>query len=141
MRYTLRTYLIACVVLGVLLSGVIWVYRVVQYGIDDGYAQWGAVDLVINYMEANEGQWPPSWEALERTPSVAPNGWSFEHFRSRVFIDFDAKADDLRRQALSSDEPTFNVIRAVHDTGVYIGEDPNTMLWRYFRSLGSSAND
>ena len=37
-------------------------------------------------------------------------------------------------QSLESNKPTFNVIGATHYTGVYVGDDPNTMLWSYFRS-------
>lgn len=34
------------------------------YGIDDAYAQWGAADRLIEFMEANDGRWPTGWEEL-----------------------------------------------------------------------------
>jgi len=83
--------------------------------IDDAYAQWGAVDMVIDYMEDHDGEWPVDWDSL--APYFARNngrvsGWSYSKFRSRVFIDFTADAGALRDLATDSSAIAFDVIHA-----------------------------
>ena len=137
MRYSLRTFLIATALIAVVLAVSVLAFRAFHYGIDDGYAQWGAAEMVMGYMDDNSGKWPPDWEALRSRfddGGSRVGGWSFEKYKSRVWIDFDADPVELRRFSLESDKPSFNVIGATHYTGVYVGDDPNTMLWNYFRS-------
>ena len=137
MRYSLRTFLIATALVAVVLVGAVWAFRAYHYGIDDGYAQRGAAEMVMDYMDDNAGEWPPNWEALRPqfdNGDSRVGGWSFEKYKSRIWIDFDADPVELRRQSLESNKPTFSVIGATHYTGVYVGDDPNTMLWNYFRS-------
>ena len=106
------------------------------FGIDDAYAQWGAVDMVIRYMEAHEGRWPPNWEALRadfESGGGRLGGSSFAHYQSRVVIDFGVKADDLRKQSVNSAKVPFNVIWARSIFGATFGDGPNATLHRYFR--------
>jgi hypothetical protein len=104
--------------------------------IDDAYAQWSAVDMVIAYMDTNGGKWPPNWEAL-RSNFKATTGrvgsWSFDEFKQRVLIDFAANADDLRRQAIESETVPFNVIHARSMFAAEMADGPNATLHRYFR--------
>jgi len=107
-----------------------------NYGVDDAYAQWGASDMVIDYMEDHNGQWPPSWEALrpyfdDSNGRVA--GWSYAKYQQRVYIDFSADADALRKQAIASDVVTFDVIHANWSFGCMMGDGPNSDLYYYFR--------
>lgn len=137
MQYSFRTLLIATTLISLIVVCVSWYFRVIHYGIDDGYAQWGAAEMVMAYMDDHDGEWPPNWESLRPQFDAGRSGvggWSFEKYKSRIWIDFDADPVDLRRQSLKSNKPTFNVIRATHSTGVYVGDDPNSMLWSYFRS-------
>ena len=133
MRY-FRRVLIALLIL--LPIGLVGFALNVFYGIDDAYAQWGAVDMVIRYMEAHDGRWPPNWEALRadiESGGGRLGGSSFAHYRKHVVIDFDVDADELRKQSVNSEKVTFNVIRARWTFGVAFGEGPNASLHAYFR--------
>jgi hypothetical protein len=133
MRY-LRKFLLALLLL--LPVAVVLVVLDDPRPIDDAYAQWAAVDMVIAYMDAHGGKWPPNWEAL-RSNFEANTGrvgsWSFEEFQLRVLIDFGANADDLRRQAIASETVPFNVIHARSMFAAVMGHGPNADLHRYFR--------
>lgn len=105
-------------------------------GIDDAYAQWGAVDMVIRYMEAHDGKWPPNWEALR--PDIESGGGrigrvSLARFQELVVIDFGVNAEQLRDQAVRSEKVPFDVIRARSMFGAQFGEGPNATLHRHFR--------
>jgi hypothetical protein len=41
------------------LSLALFLFINLTWGIDDAYAKWGAADMVIDYMRAHEGRWPP----------------------------------------------------------------------------------
>ena len=43
--------------------------------IDDAYAQWGAADMVIDYMRDHGGAWPPNWDALEPYFPATTGAW------------------------------------------------------------------
>ena len=133
MRY-FRRVLIALLIL--LPIGLVGIGLNAFYGIDDAYAQWGAADMVIRYMEAHDGKWPPNWEALR--PDIESGGGrlggsSFAHYQKHVVIDFGVDADELRKQSVNSERVSFNVIRARWTFGVAFGEGPNASLHSYFR--------
>ena len=109
--------------------------------IDDAYAQWGAADMVMDYMDDHNGQWPSDWESLE--PYFAKNngrvsGWSYSKFQSHVFIDFTANADSLRKLSNNSDTIPFDAIHAYSVWGSQMDDGPNGMLYRYFRDRDRS---
>lgn len=123
-------------VCAIILIGLVAIGANLYFGIDDAYAQWGTVDLVIAYLKDHDGEWPNDWEALRPyfdRHGGRVGGWSFDEFRNRVVIDFDVDADELRRQAVSSETPTFNVIRARWTIGIAMDDGPNAMLNGYFR--------
>jgi hypothetical protein len=127
--------IIATIVLAVA-GVVIYIVLGFSYGIDDGYALWGASDMVIDYMRTHNGNWPRSWEDLR--PQFNANngrvgGWSFSHYQDRVAIDFNADPDQLRRKSAASPQATFRVIWAKWPFGVTVGDGPNQMLCDYFR--------
>lgn len=111
-------------------------------GIDDAYAQWGAADMVIDYMREHDGRWPPDWEALSPyfdKSNGRTGGWTFAQFQSRIFIDFSADAERLRRLSRESDSAPFNVIHATSFWDTRFGDGPNAMLHSYFKSNESAA--
>ncbi|MEM7474207.1 MAG: hypothetical protein AAF483_04385 [Planctomycetota bacterium] len=137
MRYSLLSFLITTALIGVLLAVSAMALRSFLYGIDDGYALGGAAEMVMGYMDDNSGKWPPNWEVLRtrfEQGGSRVGGWSFEKFKSRIWIDFQADPAELRRLSAESGKPSFNVIGTTHNTGVYVGDDANTRLWKYFRS-------
>ena len=113
----------------------IWFFANLDSSINDGYALWGAADMVIDYMDEHEGRWPRNWEDLEpyfRRSNGRVGGWSFEKFQSRVVIDFAADVSELRKASLNS-SAAFRVIRAINWGAAHVGQDPNERLREYFR--------
>jgi len=124
------------VVLLTVLSAGLWLLLPLNSGIDDGYALWGAGEMVIDYLKTHDGKWPRSWDDLRPQFSVnngRVGGWSFSQFQDRVGIDFNADPDDLRRKSSGSPHADFRVIWAKRDSGIRVGDDPNQMLCDYFR--------
>ena len=81
----LRTILVTVAVLACVL--LLLVGLNIYFGIDDAYAQWGAADMVIDYLESHGGEWPTNWEALVPAFNAGGGrvgGWSFAQFRRRV---------------------------------------------------------
>lgn len=79
MRFRLRTLLILTPLLGILLAIGFWLVLGVTHGIDDAYAEWGAADMLIDYMESHDGRWPSNWEALRTNfeeTSGRVGGWN-----------------------------------------------------------------
>lgn len=108
----------------------------IDSAINDAYAQWGAVDHVIEYMETHDGQWPKSWEDLRplyETKGSRCGGWTFDDYKRRLVIDFDANADQLRQLSTESETVPFDVIGAQWPFAATIGDGPNSMLYWYFR--------
>ena len=129
---------ILSVLLMLLLIVVIWVGRsLFSFDFNDGYAQWAAADMVIEYMETHDGHWPPNWEALRKSFESGKGylvhvGGTFEQFQKRIVIDFQADPEELRRQSLASDDAQFDVIHGDW-ASVQFGEGPNAVLRTYFR--------
>jgi hypothetical protein len=116
--------------------GIVWFGVNLYLGMDDAYAQWGATDMVIDYMEAHSGQWPPDWKSLEPAFDAGGGrvgGWSFAEYKSRVYIDFHADSARLRSLAIRSDSVPFDVIHARWTWGVYFDRGPNAAIYGYFR--------
>lgn len=132
MRHVRRAFY---VLLGIAGVAAIWLGVELCYGIDNAYAQWGAAGMVIRYMEAHDGNWPPNWEVLREDfegGGGRVGGWSFAEFQRRVVIDFTVDADKLREQSVQSETVPFRVIHA-RWTSAQIGGGPNSILHDYFR--------
>jgi len=132
-----RVLICAGIVLAILVPiALIYAGLKIYEGIDDAYAQWGAADMVVSYMRDHNGTWPPDWHSLkpyfDRSHGRVA-GCSYEQFQSRVFIDFGADADHLRKLSSDSDIVPFDVIHATSFWGAQMGDGPNAMLHGYFR--------
>lgn len=114
----------------------IWFFATLDSSVDDGYALWGAAEMVMAYMDEHEGRWPRNWDDLEphfRRNNGRVGGWSFEKFQSRVVIDFAADVSELRNASRNSSDAAFRVIRARNWGAAQVGEGPNDRLHSYFR--------
>ncbi|HUQ69318.1 MAG TPA: hypothetical protein VM165_07345, partial [Planctomycetaceae bacterium] len=74
-----------------------------------------------------------SWEALSANFRAHGGQGDASSLRNRVFIDFDANADELRRLAAASETVPFDVIHARWTYGMHWGSGPNAELHRYLR--------
>ena len=134
----MRRFLVRSLIVAALVVSAVLVFAGVNIfnHIDDAYAQWGAADMVIDYMNDNDGDWPSNWDSL--APYFARNngrvgGWSYSKFQSHVFIDFTADTETLRDLAVDSPSVPFDVIHARSMWGSQFEDGPNGMLYRYFR--------
>lgn len=133
-RRTVLGVLFTLLVLAVLCIGTaIWMSF--TYGIDDGYAQWGAAEMVIDYLETHDGAWPRSWDDLQPQFDADKGrvGWTYDRFQDRIGINFDADPDLLRRESLESRSATFCVVWPKSWFAANVGDDPNQRLCDYFR--------
>lgn len=105
--------------------------------IDDAYAEWGAAEMLIDYMHDHDGEWPANWEYLEPyfgNSNGRVNGDSFQRFQSRVYVDFQANSEDLRKLAIESDSIPFDVVHATSVWASRMDDGPNGILYRHFRA-------
>jgi hypothetical protein len=123
-----------------LLAGILiaWVvFHLFAFGIDNAYAQWGAADMVIGYMEKHDGRWPKSWEDLRpefEAGGGRVGGWSFEKLCSRVWVDWNPDPKALETLAVRCDKPCFDVIHPADGIDVRFGGRPNAILHAYFKA-------
>ena len=132
-RFLVRSLIVAALVVP---AAVVFAGVNIYNHIDDAYAQWGAADMVIDYMNDHDAKWPPDWDSL--APYFAQSngrvsGWSYSKFQSHVFIDFTSDAETLRKRACDSPTISFDVIHARSVWGSQFHDGPNGMLYRYFR--------
>ncbi len=103
--------------------------------LDDAYAQWGAADMIIDYMNEHDGRWPANWHDLRPyfdAGGSRVSGWSFEKFQQHVWIDFSADSNKLRQLSQNSEQPPFNVVSSTSVFGSQFDDGPNGMLHRHF---------
>jgi hypothetical protein len=115
---------------------VIWrVSKELHYGIDDAYAQRGMVELLVRYMEANDGHWPASWNDLEPYFSESSNrvsGWTLDDYQKRIWIDFQADIEVMKESARTGESATYQVIGAYKSSSI-MGDGPNQDIHNYLR--------
>ena len=137
MRYVRKAAIAVLILLPIVLVTLgLSLFIGIDDAIDDAYAEWGAVDMVIRYMETHEGRWPPNWDALRadiESGGSRLGGSSFADYQKRIVIDFGVDADELRKQSVNSEKVPFNVIRARSIFAATFGDGPNASLHRYFR--------
>jgi hypothetical protein len=143
---------IICVVLGGTIWGGVAFVRAIIDVPRRAYAVWWTADLVIEYMERNQGAWPRSWEELRPLAEPAggvkeskePDGRVIVEFRPMasvdvlkhlVEIDWDAAPERLLEEARKGGNPPFRVIylrdgRTTH----YEGREPNRMILEYLET-------
>ena len=120
--------------IGTLATVGIFAYVVTAF--DSHYAQWETGEMLIEYLEDHNDQWPREWKDLE--PYYDSNhsrvsGWSFNELRRSVWIDFDADVKALQAAAVTSKQATFDVVGQRFLFINLAGDYANQMLNGYFR--------
>ncbi len=134
LRYSLKFWVVA-IVMGAFLATVVGYYLRRTNAIADGYAQHEVAVLVVSYMEQNGGEWPRNWGALEAQHQSLCGGSgssSVEYLRRRVFVDFEANVEDVRRQTTEENAPAFDVIHAKTSSFTPFGP-ANSLVYEYLR--------
>lgn len=134
-RFSLRKMLLLVAVCCVAAFIGDYIRRAATYGVSDAYAEMTAVRLLIAYMNENDGAWPSDWQQLEAYYAWA--SWNptmpFEEFQDRIWIDFQANADLMRKAAQSHERSDYNVVFAQQRTGFHFEPGPNQMIHDYLR--------
>jgi hypothetical protein len=142
-----RRWIIATVVLA-LVGAVAWPVYDILYtlaGLQDAYAKWDAATLVIEFMDTHDGRWPRGWEDLRGTYSELQQrtghrymhtALTFDEFRSRVGIDFQADPAKLAMMPENREDAPFRVIWAASgNTTTWSGAEPNQIVLEYLRGV------
>jgi len=138
LRFRIHTLLIVAALVAVVAFGVGTVIGTMNT-IRNAYAVWWVGDMVVEHLDANNNQWPQSWEDLadDYDTCVANAGaspWQFEELKSRVRVDWNANTNDLISRQ-SSGEPDFKVIWLADGTsGSWAGAEPNQIVLDYLNS-------
>ncbi len=105
--------------------------------IRDAYVQWSVADVIITYLDMNDGQWPRGWDDLEEPYEIKGRPWTFEELRKRVDIDFTANPEELTAAELKDGKPPFKVVflRNGAEGHNWEGADPNTLIWEHLQKI------
>ncbi len=140
-RRTLALWISAIAVLAMVFGVSIAVYRAGE-DTRNMYALWWVGDMIVLHLESNADQWPRSWGDLYddyETCSQQTNGhpWTFDEFRSRVAIDWDANPSEMRsKEPEANGDAPFRVVWLRDGTHSYWhGREPNRMIHRCLRGL------
>jgi hypothetical protein len=141
-QFRLLTLLIIVSVLGWLIGWGVSSYvsfcNDINEGIPNAYSICLATDMVIDYLERNNGIWPKSWNDLHKSYIRAKNGYaqSFEELKKRVKIDWQVNPAKLAIVELptNQDVPPFRVIWLVDGRRDYLKfAEPNRRILEYLK--------
>ena len=126
---------LGCILLSV---GFCWYYG--QNLTINAYCMANAAYYLNQYMDIHDGEWPSSWDDLEKDVKAQRifrrhRPFSFEETKQRVEIDFDVNPSDLRATDFIDGRATFCVVRLkAWPKGVWRGQEPNAMILEYLKS-------
>ena len=128
--YLISTTFVACGTIAI-------AWMALHKSIDSHYAQWETGEMLIDYLEDHNDQWPRDWKALE--PYYDPDhsrvsGWSFDEVRGSVWIDFDADVKAMKAASIASGQASLDVVGQRLWFINFAGDHANQMLIGYFRS-------
>ncbi len=122
----------------VIALGVSFAYRFNQ-SIRGAYAVWWVADMCIEYMDANNGNWPRKWGDLRDDYQIcimrSGQPWTFDELSSRVEIDWKTEPKELRDASIGLDAPEFRVIWLRDGTNAHWAhQEPNQKVLNYLNS-------
>lgn len=146
-QFSLKWLLFAIAACAIVFAGVRFVQQVLRVP-NDAYAMWAAGDVLLDYMTANNADWPDSWSTLadfhsasgKTTTMVGP----FADMQDRIYIDFTFDPH-ATMSAMSQDDvaPGFRVVtlRDGSDTH-WSGMEPNQRVFDHLKQLkfGAATN-
>jgi hypothetical protein len=137
-RISLKTVFVIVAICAVAMVVVPIVWRVVTLEwVDDAYVLWGAGEMVVDYMENHDGQWPRGWDDLRsyfEAGGGRVGGWSFEKYQEHVSIRWDVDVAALLATAKASSRPPFRVIAPRKWFAATMGgHEPNEIVYHYLR--------
>jgi hypothetical protein len=115
-RKVFRALLTILVALIVAIAGyvVYSIHHVVHVIIPHSYANWTTGNLLVEYMETHDGNWPHGWEDLHEATSLTNKGeplyWDFTNLPGILKIDWKADPETLAKAALASGPSSLKVV-------------------------------
>ncbi len=130
-----RIHLFIVLTIALVVGGAWFAYHKVDASVRNSYAVWWVAAMVIEHMQAHDGDWPKDWSDLnddyELCVRRSGRPWTFEELRGRVIVDWQADTKQLTDQARRG-QP-FRVIWLADGTDShYQSHEPNKMLSAYF---------
>ena len=113
--------------------------------IRDAYAKWDTGNLIIDYMDHHDGQWPHAWsdlrESFARLSTTDPSeprrlrgGMPLDELERRIGVDWNADPSVLARATSNRETEPFHVIWSLDgSTTTWEGAEPNQMVLDYLR--------
>jgi hypothetical protein len=135
---------LAFTVLTVFIGAVFLFLRMIEQTVMDAYRVWGTGDMLVEYMEANDGQWPQNWDDIRQFMADHPRRYAgvagFEDVHGHMDIDF--TFDPWSVETSSEFEESKPAFRATWlrngKTTRYEGTGPNEIIFRYLKSRAST---
>ena len=125
------------------------VYHLVYVEIPHSYAAWTTGDLIVEYLETHNDNWPHSWIDLkEAKESLMKKGrsiyWDFNQLPNIVKIDWNVNSEAIANEALTGNESQIFVVTQLDgsklETRWGFDTDPNRKIARYFIKEYSTTN-
>lgn len=137
MRFRIRTLFVVVAIAAVISLGLSWLNRANQ-SLRGAYAVWWVANMCVEHMDANNGEWPRSWDDLrdDYQTCVARSGqpWTFGELSQRVEVDWDANPSELLPIADNS-HPDLHVIWLRNGSEAHWkGREPNQIILNYLKS-------
>src|SRR5690606_36269821 len=116
-----------------------WLWVTGPGAIRDAYAGLQLSAMLVEYMKANDDQWPRDWEDLRPYYAVAlENGGSdyctFDQIRACMWVDFSVDPSRIRDALNDSEEPSDRFISPRNGPTDWGGWQPNRAILRHITS-------
>jgi hypothetical protein len=103
--------------------------------VKNSHAAHATVEMIIAYMEANDGRWPKGWEDLRQVYD-GPHEY-FAEVPERIEVDWTADPVVLRDAQPKTKGPPFRVIWYKDGSSVHpVDDDPNQVIFDYWKRSG-----
>jgi len=137
-RFSVKRLIVGSLVVVVVAGAISGYFAYVHFDeiVRDSYAQWWVADMLIEYMERNNGAWPQNWEDLREPYEILAGRsgptWSFDELRERVGIQFGANPAELVKANGASDQPPFRVVYLNNGKQHWWArQEPNARILKY----------
>lgn len=145
MRFSLQTLLLITLIGATLITGGLWLKDTIEQNVAVAYASWGCGELLVDFMESNDGRWPKDMTELEAfyesSGETYPGLGSFSNLQRNVEIDFDF--DPTADSAAWIENPIpERVVQYRQGSEIYVdGHEANSRILRYLTEKQESTAD
>ena len=137
---------VAFTVLTVIIGGAFLFLRMIEKTVMDAYRVWGTGDMLVAYMEANDGQWPEDWDDVRRFMAEHPRqyaavtGFNDVYVHMDIDFTFDPASVDTTIE-FDESQPAFRATWLRNGkTTRYEGTGPNEIIFRYLKRRAATGS-